>query len=327
MNTFPVLIPDDDNGSNDSSSGIHPQRSKLTSDHQSYYWTDSNVGSLDQYKRTLWELEILRETNGKCSKCGIQTHYVERLGSSSDRQVCLPLTIPNEVYRGRCLLCHPLPHGSTIYQQQQSHVYEEATNVQTVPKKEPVNVSAPSSNSSWTFSNMIELDSEVETLVCLLQRFPHDENVQVSGCQELWIQSWDDETAQRIVQLGGIDCVLEAMMYFPYNASLQRSGCATLQNLSCVGTFSSAAIVERGGAALIVQAMMRHIGSISIQRGGCCALAAIVASSNELKQDILKSGGGIALVRSMEVHHGEEEFKREAMQTLQMLFGFANGPC
>mmetsp|Transcript_22685 Transcript_22685/g.48057 ORF Transcript_22685/g.48057 Transcript_22685/m.48057 type:complete len:842 (-) Transcript_22685:112-2637(-) len=43
-----------------------------------------------------------REREGRCADCGAQTHRVVAAKK-------LPLTVENEVHRGRCLLCHPLP--------------------------------------------------------------------------------------------------------------------------------------------------------------------------------------------------------------------------
>ncbi|EED95727.1 predicted protein [Thalassiosira pseudonana CCMP1335] len=49
-----------------------------------------------------------REREGRCADCGAQTHdlvYNPETGSMRKE----PLNVENEVHRGRCLLCHPLP--------------------------------------------------------------------------------------------------------------------------------------------------------------------------------------------------------------------------
>ena len=56
------------------------------------------------------QVRLERENDGRCADCGAQTHEV-KLDTSG--KTCLmtkfPLTVPGEVHRGRCLLCHPLP--------------------------------------------------------------------------------------------------------------------------------------------------------------------------------------------------------------------------
>lgn len=47
-----------------------------------------------------------REKEGRCGECGIKTHEVKKALFRVISKT--PITIPNEVHRGRCLLCKPL---------------------------------------------------------------------------------------------------------------------------------------------------------------------------------------------------------------------------
>ena len=49
-----------------------------------------------------------REREGRCADCGMQTHELVRNRHTGDVRK-IPLSIEEEVHRGRCLLCHPLP--------------------------------------------------------------------------------------------------------------------------------------------------------------------------------------------------------------------------
>ncbi|EJK76614.1 hypothetical protein THAOC_01613, partial [Thalassiosira oceanica] len=49
-----------------------------------------------------------REREGRCADCGMQTHELVRNRHTGDIRK-IPLSIEEEVHRGRCLLCHPLP--------------------------------------------------------------------------------------------------------------------------------------------------------------------------------------------------------------------------
>jgi len=50
-------------------------------------------------------LELMRdrERDGRCGECGMQTHKFKLFGFCKES-----LTIANVVFRGRCLLCHPV---------------------------------------------------------------------------------------------------------------------------------------------------------------------------------------------------------------------------
>lgn len=57
-------------------------------------------------------LANFRQQNGQCGKCGIQTHAIKQpkgFFAVFGRPEIIPLSIPGEVHRGRCLFCHPLP--------------------------------------------------------------------------------------------------------------------------------------------------------------------------------------------------------------------------
>lgn len=56
-----------------------------------------------------------RDKEGRCPECGNQTHLVHGLV----RKVKTPLDVPGVAFRGRCLLCRPLPSTSSADPQQQ----------------------------------------------------------------------------------------------------------------------------------------------------------------------------------------------------------------
>lgn len=56
----------------------------------------------------------LRQADGQCGWCGAQTHeIVTSQGLFRRTKKRIPLSIPDQVHRGRCLLCHPLPTATT----------------------------------------------------------------------------------------------------------------------------------------------------------------------------------------------------------------------
>lgn len=54
------------------------------------------------------QIRLDRERDGRCADCGAQTHEIQL--DASGQAVKLPLSVPGEVHRGRCLFCHPLPN-------------------------------------------------------------------------------------------------------------------------------------------------------------------------------------------------------------------------
>lgn len=71
-----------------------------------------------------------REREGRCPECGAQTHEVllDRHTSSAIRK--MPLNIPGEVHRGRCLLCKPLGMQHRVSQHQQHH-FDDLESIQS----------------------------------------------------------------------------------------------------------------------------------------------------------------------------------------------------
>lgn len=53
------------------------------------------------------QIRVDRERSGRCADCGAQTHEVKF--DASGQAIKVPLSVPGEVHRGRCLFCHPLP--------------------------------------------------------------------------------------------------------------------------------------------------------------------------------------------------------------------------
>ena len=57
------------------------------------------------------QIRLDREREGRCADCGAQTHEVQVV--ESGRSIKVPLSVPGEIHRGRCLFCHPLPTSTT----------------------------------------------------------------------------------------------------------------------------------------------------------------------------------------------------------------------
>lgn len=279
---MPVAIiaedPEGYDGEQSTSSGIGKPHSPLSSDvyHCSKDTTKSSQLTMMQYK---W---LKREVEGRCGDCGVQTHEIQRDLVSRD-STKVPLTIENEVHRGRCLFCYPLKGTSDGLQ---------STLSQHSPAPEGLSVPLSISDNSitdrtviwsgcWSSPGTMPLAIDILRILSMLFH-SSDLSVQQAGCERLWILSWEEENAATIGRVGGIPIILRAMSTFPSNSRLQQCACECLQNLTSSleqdSLFNARQICESNGIGLIVQAMIQYPMLAGIQQSGCTALANIVRS-------------------------------------------------
>lgn len=376
-----------------------------------------------------------REREGRCSECGAQTHEM-RFNPDTGSVVKEPLSVEREVHRGRCLLCHPLPHThSTGYAQQpqqemndgrmshrgqkqqirrgsagrrgyggagrggdggnnmggsqslcdegaesvqsnaspqsaplvfhasvasrhataqaaaahshfnhRSHTFEsfhsqsrdrdltppiEVRAVRMHHSTESTNSAPTGSRSSITAGTSTETPPPIsqsaanqETDMCEIisnmRRYPTHVPTQESGCQSLWVLSWDDENAAAIGRVGGVQTILDAMRLHPNVHPIQVSGCAAVQNLA-LDEYNRDSIAESGGIAVIVDTMRLHVDDAPIQTTGCTALANLANGCVDHKITVAECGGILAVMKAVEHHPEEESVLRAAYQALRML--------
>ncbi|CAJ1898727.1 unnamed protein product [Cylindrotheca closterium] len=215
---------------------------------------NTSYGQLSHTINHLSSLGIIREREGRCAECGIETHILEE--TKDHRQIKVPLTIWDEVYRGRCLLCHPLP---TWFEQ---------------PKEYQQSVRSDARHSGGP-KHLDDADdsAELDNILYSMQRYPMDENSQGKWCESLWVYSWDDEASSIIGSLGGISLIISAMARFPDNTFIQLCACGALENLASDSNNRSL-IVNVGGAFYVAQAMMRHADDAKLEIYGIRALDA-----------------------------------------------------
>ena len=296
---------------------------------------DTNVGGTRRGNATS-ALKRDREREGRCGECGIQTHGI-RIDPSHVLPLKVPLTIENEVYRGRCLLCFPLNPNRT---------HQPPSNVQGSSPANSFSVfvadvnanSGSTSIPSESHSRLGPLSAsygymgsdestEIVDMLYIMRQHPHSEAIQEWGCEGLWIHSWEDETSAAIGRIGGISRILDAMSLFPHNEHLQHCACEALQNLA-VNSYNRNAIVDYGGAALIVQAMMRHFDSLDIQQCGSVALTSLAASP-ELHDDIIRAGGAHAIIHAARKYADGDSIRSGAFLAvaMQALHALNVDPC
>jgi hypothetical protein len=292
MNTLPNVIPDD-------------------SDHNVDYLLDSTDGEhactpdasmiANMYVSPTPLLETVRELDGRCGKCGLQTHSVH-FDLLTKRRRVEPLSIPNEVHRGRCLLCHPLPVDSS----------------QRIDRTDIKLTGPRASFNELEDSTLIEDDiSELVHILHVMNSNPYTEILQEQGCDALWVHSYDDEHSIVLGRIGGINTLLDAMIHFPTNVRIQHSCTEAIQNLAS-NHYNRIHIVNQGGAALLVRAMMLHRHSCAIHRGACRALGNLT-SSEGLIHEVLQAGAGPAIAMSIKTFDHRDSLSCNEYESLLSL--------
>jgi hypothetical protein len=77
---------------------------------ETYFVDAISLSPAQTMKNDCHQVRLERESDGRCADCGVQTHEVKHDPSGKKYLITkVPLTVPGEVHRGRCLFCHPLP--------------------------------------------------------------------------------------------------------------------------------------------------------------------------------------------------------------------------
>mmetsp|Transcript_22428 Transcript_22428/g.44824 ORF Transcript_22428/g.44824 Transcript_22428/m.44824 type:complete len:619 (+) Transcript_22428:188-2044(+) len=95
-------------GANGGSHNMNRHRSGSSSSYGAHHSNANGIDSNDS--ANAFQMRLDREREGRCADCGAQTHRVQY--DDDGRSIKVPLTVPGEVHRGRCLFCHPLPSNS-----------------------------------------------------------------------------------------------------------------------------------------------------------------------------------------------------------------------
>jgi hypothetical protein len=347
-----IDIPEDVYEESDSSMACRPQGS-CSASQAIYVEKASPQISARESPDSISSVRAQRESEGRCGDCGLQTHemHVDPLTRTLFK---VPLTIEREVHRGRCLFCHPIfAHqllGHQFYCQQPSSVQQvcrPATSYYPLHQsshvsyysKEPLtrsvnrSVSHDSVPSTTTSRNPADpmvrealaviqgLNFDIVDILSAMNLVPQDVVIQESGCERLWILSWEEENSAAIGRVGGISIILNAMARFPQNAHLQQCGCESLQNMA-LNDYNRREICELSGVHLIVQAMIRHRNVAGIQQCGCTALASIASSTTcgKMHCSVIEQAGGLnAILNAARRFADEESVLKAACDALQAM--------
>jgi hypothetical protein len=270
-----------------------------------------------------------REREGRCGNCGIQTFEWFWNPLHQVAPIKIPLTIPSEVHRGRCLLCHPIPENRTQGNQEEFLDLSPLSPPSARPKAQRrisdygrrgltddlVDGSDEGHDPRVRIAIRALERADICDILHVMKRLPHIGALQTLGCEKLWILSWDDENATSIGSVGGISLIVQAMVRFPHNDRLQQCACEALQNLAAHEA-NRCKIAESGGIFMIVQAMVRHSRSAQIQQCACTALASL---AHNYPHEICRVGGLHAVVVAARHFNQTSGVVRAAYEAVQSM--------
>lgn len=286
MNRPALILPDNDDDD------------QVLSSHPSNLETDLHLrNEKERYGNDTCLLGLLRERDGRCAFCGINTHCFQSDPFNYHKTMKIPLTIDKEVFRGRCLFCHPITNQSFDFMKSSS----PSAFVHEIQNKRSIQSTALTTTTTTTPYSEDECDDDSTDLIRILQVMessPLHEHCQEACCESLWVYSWDDDLSAMIGRLGGIKRIIRAMINFPEHKLIQLCACGALENLSC-NSYNRSLVGDLGGAVQLVQTMLLHSNSICIQKSCCMAMASL-AQSPKIRKEIIEAGGRHAILQSLQ---------------------------
>jgi len=127
--------------------------------------------------------------------------------------------------------------------------------------------------------------------------------VQEHGCRVLKeLGAFNPLNQQRIVECGGIACILQVMKIHIAESTVQELVCGVLRNITASNAICQNEIVSRGGVILILDAMTKFEAAVNVQ-WACCWLLFCLALHNPESRSIMCSQGVLhAVLSTMRMH-------------------------
>ena len=263
-----------------------------------------------------------REREGRCADCGMQT-YEWQWDAHTNQQVKLPLTIPQEVHRGRCLLCHPM--SASVQRAQQP---EDLAQQPNSPSCRRLFVSSAASTSYRIPVHIRGRDTAGPGGSTARRRIsslgPDASTNHLTPPGHLGFESDPNvRLALQVLERADICDLLSIMKRVPHIVSIQERACERLWILSWDDE-NAVSIGRIGGTDLLLRAMARFPDSQHLQLCACEALQNLAVHECN-RRDMADTGAILLLVQAMTRHASSSELQQCACTALASLAagGFA----
>jgi serine/threonine protein kinase len=173
----------------------------------------------------------------------------------------------------------------------------------------------PSSSSSSSPSPCDLIEPEV--ILRAMSSLKANLIIQQQGAQILVRISEVEEVASRVRTAGGVAELVRAMSEFPYDSTLQLSGCSALANLS-IQSHAREAVVTDGAVPVLMLLFKNHLRAIDIMRPALTALSFL--SEFDASKPFIEANSGLALiVTAMTFHAADACIQQGACEVLRVM--------
>ncbi|KAL3789146.1 hypothetical protein HJC23_012235 [Cyclotella cryptica] len=144
---------------------------------------------------------------------------------------------------------------------------------------------------------------KIKSIINKATKHTDDHKVQDKACEQLRKFIEDDESAEKVIQMGAIEMIAAAMKGHPDKAIVQGEGCATLSDLIWKYPRCSRKIFEAGCLSLVVEALKVHTTHVKLQQMGCGLFRAL-SYENE-NHNFIKSVNGLEVLLDSMSHNAK----------------------
>ncbi|XP_019620441.1 PREDICTED: armadillo repeat-containing protein 6-like [Branchiostoma belcheri] len=165
---------------------------------------------------------------------------------------------------------------------------------------------------------MVMENKALETLLACLTACKGDAGTTSEVCLTLSRLAVRNEFCQAIVDLGGLDLVLNVMRDNVRHQALASRGISLLKAIAGNDDVKTK-IVQTGGMELIITALNIHIGVAQVCEEGCAALCALALRNTDNVKAIMAANGAEAVVQAMKVHMDKSSVQKQGCMAIRNL--------
>ncbi|XP_078605839.1 armadillo repeat-containing protein 6-like [Branchiostoma floridae x Branchiostoma japonicum] len=165
---------------------------------------------------------------------------------------------------------------------------------------------------------MVMENKALETLLASLAACTGDTGTTADVCLTLSRLAVRNEFCQAIVDLGGLDLVLNAMRENVRHQALASRGISLLKAIAGNDDVKTK-IVQAGGMELIITALNIHIGVAQVCEEGCAALCALALRNTDNVKAIMAANGAETVVQAMKVHMDKASVQQQGCMAIRNL--------
>ena len=153
-----------------------------------------------------------------------------------------------------------------------------------------------------------------------MEDHPENPRIQIAACQALEKLALDPENEKAVSELGGIDCILGAMMGHFSNLRVQESAWSALQNLTCSNAIGEMTFdTTEGGMMVLVDAFQQHASHSGVAQHASATLANLCIPSAARTEQVVAADGIVILAKALQRHWADENTRAEISHSLERL--------